>query len=68
MAALALDEFNGFLYWGDESTIKRAPLKGDNITVIIDIGQTLDSRPPGDCMVCPENKSTHRYNNMYTTF
>ena len=37
--AIAVDEINGFLYWGNGALIERATLKGDNTTVIIDTGK-----------------------------
>ena len=39
--SFAVDEDNGFVYWGDKHILKRATLKGDNITDIIDTGKLL---------------------------
>ena len=35
LEATAVDEVNGFLYWGHRNTLKRATLMGDNTTDII---------------------------------
>ena len=39
--SFAVDEDNGFVYWGDKHILKRATLKGDNITDIIDTGKLI---------------------------
>ena len=47
VTSMAIDDVNGFVYWGDVTytlsntkyVIKRATLKGDDITVIIDAGK-----------------------------
>ncbi len=52
VTSMAVDDVNGFLYWSDLSytiasekyVIKRATLKGDDITVIIDAGKSHITR------------------------
>ena len=47
VTSIAVDDVNGFVYWGDvtfestssKKTIKRATINGDDITVIVDAGK-----------------------------
>ena len=52
VTSIAVDNVNGFVYWGDVTytfsysayAIKRATLKGDDITVIVDAGKSHITR------------------------
>ena len=49
--AIAVDDVNGFVYWGETNSqfgstrnaIKRATLKGDDITIIVDGGKLYNN-------------------------
>ena len=36
VSAIALDEYNGFIYWGDNSIIKQATLSGTYLKDVFD--------------------------------